>query len=104
MSDIPLIEENDFPKTIQKGTVLVDFYADWCGPCRMLTPILEQLTKEMKSKVTVVKINVDTAQNVATQYDITSIPTIILFKDGAQKVKSVGLKDLQGLKTMIESV
>ena len=104
MSDIPVIQESDFQKTIQNGTVLVDFYADWCGPCRMLTPVLEQLSKEMKSQIIVVKINVDTAQNVAAQYDITSIPTIILFKDGAQKVKSVGLKDLKGLKAMIESV
>jgi thioredoxin 1 len=104
MSDIPVIAENDFQTTIKTGTVLVDFYADWCGPCRMLTPILEQLSKEMKSEVTVIKVNVDTAQNIAAQYDITSIPTIILFKDGVQKVKSVGLKDFQGLKTMIESV
>ena len=103
MSTIPVIHENDFQKTIQKGTVLVDFYADWCGPCRMLTPILEQLAKEMPDKVTVVKVDVDSAQNIAAQYDITSIPTIILFKDGAQKVQSVGLKDFQGLKTMIES-
>ena len=103
MSDIPIIEEKDFHETIKKGTVLVDFYADWCGPCRMLTPLLEQLVKEMNGAVTVVKVNVDNAQAIAAQYDITSIPTIILFKNGTQKVKSVGLKDLKGLKSMVES-
>ena len=103
MSTLPIIEEKDFESTIKQGIVLVDFYADWCGPCRMLTPILEQLAQEMKEKVTVVKVNVDNAQTVAAQYDITSVPTIILFKNGTQKVKSVGLKDLKGLKSMVES-
>lgn len=104
MSHLPIIEEKDFQKTIQSGIVLVDFYADWCGPCRMLTPILEQLSKELEDKIKVVKVDVDAAQNVAAQFDITSVPTIIVFKDGAQKVKSVGLKDLNGLKTMINSL
>lgn len=104
MSNLPVIEEKDFQATIQSGVVLVDFYADWCGPCRMMTPILEQLSKEMAGKVKVVKVDVDAAQNVAAQFDITSIPTVILFKDGVQKVKSVGLKDLNGLKTMVSSV
>ena len=104
MSHLPIIEEKDFQKTIQSGIVLVDFYADWCGPCRMLTPILEQLSKEFEDKIKVVKVDVDAAQNVAAQFDITSVPTIIVFKDGVQKVKSVGLKDLNGLKTMINSL
>ena len=103
MSTIPVIEEKDFQATIQSGLVLVDFYADWCGPCRMLTPILEQLAQEMIGQIKVIKIDVDAAQNISAQFDITSIPTIILFKDGVQKVKSVGLKDLNGLKSMIAS-
>lgn len=86
--------------------VLVDFYADWCGPCRMLTPLLEEIAKDenmKKAGVSVIKVDVDKSQTIAAQYDITSIPTLIVFKDGVQKVKSVGLKDLKGLKAMIES-
>lgn len=104
MSTIPVIEEKNFKTAIESGTVLVDFYADWCGPCRMLTPLLEQLMQEMKGEIKIIKIDVDQAQSIAAQFDITSVPTMILFKDGVQKVKSVGLKDLKGLKAMIASV
>lgn len=101
MGHIAVIEEKDFKTTIAKGTVLIDFYADWCGPCRMLTPILEQLQEEMKESLKIVKMDVDQAQLTAAEFDITSIPTILLFKNGQMKGKVVGLKNLQELKQFI---
>lgn len=71
-----------FDRTISKGLVLVDFYADWCGPCRIVSPILEQLAGEMQGKLTVAKLDVDVNQRTAMKYGVMSIPTLILFKDG----------------------
>lgn len=71
---------------------LVDFYADWCGPCRMLKPILEEIEEEYGDKVNIVKINVDEYQELATEYQVRSIPTLILFTKGEQKWKESGLK------------
>jgi len=103
MSQVQHIDEESFPQIISTGTVLVDFFAEWCGPCRMLTPILEQLAQEFKGTITIAKVDVDQAQSIAVQYDVTSIPTMILFKDGEIKSRVVGLKDLQSLKEMIQS-
>ena len=71
---------------------LVDFYADWCGPCRMLKPILEEIEEEYGDKVNIVKINVDEYQELSAEYQIRSIPTLILFTKGEQKWKESGLK------------
>ena len=103
MGHIQVIDEKNFSSAVQQGTVLVDFYADWCGPCRMLTPILEQLAQEMAGQVKVIKIDVDQSQMIAAQHDITSIPTLILFVDGQVKGKIVGLKNLQDLKNFVSA-
>ena len=81
-----LEQENDFKKLIGKGLILVDFYADWCGPCKALGPILEQL-----DGVNILKVNVDSFDEIAASYGIMSIPTLILFKDGEMIDKKVGL-------------
>ncbi|MBQ9702254.1 MAG: thioredoxin [Bacteroidales bacterium] len=70
--------------------VIVDFWATWCGPCRMLSPILDELEEEMASQITVVKVNVDDADEIAAQYRIMSIPTLLFFKNGQQVDKTVG--------------
>jgi thioredoxin 1 len=93
--------DENFEKGIASGVVLIDFYADWCGPCRMLTPIVEELAKEMQGKVTIAKIDTDQAVNVATKYEVTSIPTLILFKNGEMVKRVVGLKDLDSLRKMV---
>ncbi|MBS0615093.1 MAG: thioredoxin [Verrucomicrobia bacterium] len=94
--------EDTFDNDIGQGTTLVDFYADWCGPCRMMTPILEQLSQEMKD-VTIGKIDVDHAQRIASSYQVTSIPTLILFKNGKEMGRVVGLRDAAALKEFIHS-
>ena len=70
--------------------VIVDFWATWCGPCRMLTPILDEVEEEMAGKMEVVKVNVDDADEVAAQYRIMSIPTLLFFKNGQVVDKTVG--------------
>ncbi len=101
--ELKLITESAFDTEIQKGLVLVDFYADWCGPCRMQAPVLEKLAKELTGKARIVKIDVDAAQKVAAKFQITSIPTLILFKDGKEAGRIVGLKDGETLKQFILS-
>lgn len=71
-------------------TAIVDFYADWCGPCKMMTPIIDKIAEE-NDEIKVGKLNVDEAQNIAAKYDVMSIPTIIIFKNGAEVKRFVGV-------------
>jgi len=95
------LNDDNFKNGISQGVVLVDFYADWCGPCRMLTPIIEELAQDMSGKVTVAKVDTDQSMQVASDFEVTSIPTLILFKDGEIVKRVVGLKDLDSLKKMV---
>lgn len=84
--------------TNHKGTVLVDFWAEWCGPCRQIAPLLDTIAKEHAGKVTIGKVNVDHSSDLASQFQISAIPTIIIFQDGKIKDHAVGLvskKDLE---------
>lgn len=74
----------------QKGLLMVDFWADWCGPCKMLAPLIESLDKEYEGRVTVGKVNVDDEQELAIRYGVMSIPTVIFFKDGQEIDRKVG--------------
>lgn len=98
------LNDENFDDGILQGVVLVDFYADWCGPCRMLTPIVEALAKEMVGQISVAKVDTDQAVKVATQFEITSIPTLLLFKEGSLVKRVVGLKDLETLRQMVGEV
>jgi thioredoxin 1 len=80
----------DFGTEIREGLVLVDFWAPWCGPCRWVSPIIEQLASDYAGKVRVGKLNVDENQNTAMTYRVMSIPTVILFKDGEPVEAMVG--------------
>ena len=75
----------------QKGLLMVDFWADWCGPCKMLAPLIESLDKEYEGRVTVGKVNVDDEQELAIRYGVMSIPTVIFFKDGKEIDRKVGV-------------
>jgi thioredoxin 1 len=72
--------------------VLVDFWAEWCGPCKMITPILEEIADEHEGKIQIAKLNVDDSLDVSRRFDVMSIPTLILFKDGEPQVRLIGAK------------
>lgn len=90
--------KDSFQKQVleQKRMVFVDFYADWCGPCKMTTPIIEQLSEEYKDKISFVKINVDANQDLASQYSVFSIPTFIIFKAGKIITQLTGAHGKEG--------
>ena len=86
--------EATFDETVASadGPVLVDFWAEWCGPCKMIAPILDEVASENEGKVTVVKVNVDDQPGLARRYEVMSIPTLILFKDGDPAKRLVGAR------------
>ncbi len=92
----------DFTNNISTGLTLVDFWAEWCGPCQMMLPRLEELSSKVDGKAKVMKHNVDTDPQVPTQFRVMSIPTIILFKDGQPVEKFVGVQDVTTLTQAIE--
>ena len=95
---IKLSTEN-FEKEVLKAEkpVLVDFYADWCGPCNAMAPVIEELAKELEGKVKVGKINVDENPDIAVEYNVMSIPTLIVFKNGKEEKRLVGLRNKEEL-------
>ena len=83
------LNQNNFHNAIAKGTALVDFYADWCGPCRMVSPIVDEIAEE-RSDITVGKVNVDDENALAMKYGVMSIPTLIVVKDGKEAARIAG--------------
>lgn len=95
---------SSFNEIINSETpVLVDFYADWCAPCRMVAPILEQVAAEMKGDVKVLKVNVDKNRAAASKYGIQSIPTLMLFKNGEVKWQGVGVMQADQIKQIVKT-
>ena len=93
----------EFDAIKDNGVVLVDFYADWCGPCKMISPILEELAKEYEGKVTIVKVNVDENGDIAGRYGVMSIPNLVLFKNGDVVKQVVGFQPKNQLQSLLNS-
>ncbi len=91
MSNATELTAADFDAAVGSGVTLVDFWAEWCGPCRMMTPILDQLAVEYAGKAKIAKVNVDNEQNLAVKFDISSIPALLVFKDGKVAKRFVGV-------------
>lgn len=104
MSTEVILTMDNFEKEVLKSTkpVLVDFWAEWCMPCKMLGPIVEEIAEAYSDKITVAKLNVDEAGEIASQYNIISIPTIIVFKDGAPVKQRVGAGSRQMIEEFIK--
>ncbi|EGQ22403.1 thioredoxin [Mammaliicoccus sciuri] len=92
----------NFAENVKEGVVLVDFWAPWCGPCKMIAPVLEELSGEVEGKANIVKVNVDDNQATASQFGIMSIPTLLLFKDGEVAEKVVGFQPKEALAQLVE--
>ena len=89
------INSENFEKEVLNSnkTVLIDFYADWCGPCKMMAPVVKELAEELQGKAKVGKINVDENQDLAMEYNVMSIPTLLIFKNGKEFKRFVGVRD-----------
>ena len=87
------LTSDTFNDTISKDVILVDFFADWCGPCKMLAPVIEQLADQYDGKAKIAKLNVDECQDIAMQFGVMSIPTVIIFKNGEQVEEFIGDQD-----------
>lgn len=103
MAEIQLNEQN-FEQEVSRADlpVLVDFWASWCGPCRMLSPVIAEIAEEYAGKVKVGKVNVDEQPNLANRYGIASIPTVMLFKNGEVVSTSLGYRPKNDLETMLK--
>lgn len=99
-----VVDTNNYQEEVVKanGLVMLDFYADWCGPCRMLGPVVEQIAEETAGTIKVGKVNVDHNQELAAQFDVMSIPTLVFMKEGKMVAKLVGLRDKTEIMQEIE--
>lgn len=98
-----VMTKENFNQQVESGVTLVDFWAPWCGPCKMQLPIVEELATELEGSATIGKINVDEEPELASQFGVMSIPTLILFKDGQPVDKMVGLQSKDALKAKISN-
>ncbi len=87
---------------LSEKLVLVDLYATWCGPCRALAPVLEEIAEKYQDKIKVVKVNVDEEEKIAARFGVTSIPTVIFFRDGKAVASFVGLKSPSEIESIVE--
>lgn len=106
MSDnthVTKLTDDNFAQSIDKGITLVDFHAEWCGPCQMMSPILDEIAEKFEGKAVVAKIDIDVEQKTAAQFQVSSVPTLILFKDGKEVERLVGLRDAEQIEKFISS-
>ncbi|AKS67397.1 thioredoxin [Staphylococcus schleiferi] len=96
------VKDSNFEEQINEGVKLVDFWATWCGPCKMIAPVLEDLAQDYDGKVDILKLDVDQNQATAAKYEVMSIPTLIVFKDGEPVDKVVGFQPKENLAQVLD--
>lgn len=100
MAHMDLTNKN-FDSIIGNGVTLVDFWADWCGPCKMQAPVIDELGEKYEGKVTVAKLNVDDEPSIAARFGVMSIPTLIVYREGEEVTRRVGVQSLDQLEVML---
>lgn len=102
--NIFIATESNFKEEVLDSAqpVLVDFWAEWCGPCKMIAPVLDELATEYGGKIKIAKVNIDENQNLAAQYRVTAIPTLLVFKGGQVTEQMVGAKSKRDLKASLD--
>lgn len=105
-SNIITLSNDNFESEVLKSPtpVLVDFWAEWCGPCKMIAPILDELADEYTGRLTIGKVNIDDHQNLASEYGVRAIPTLLLFQNGQVAEQIVGLRSKRDLKASFDKV
>ena len=101
---VELLNNDNFDATVGEGVSLVDFWAPWCGPCRMIAPIIEELAEDFDGKANICKVNTDEEQDIAVKFGIRSIPTIMFFKDGEMVDQVVGAQSKAALAEKIDAL
>ena len=98
------LNENNFEEEVLKSEkpVLIDFWASWCGPCKMMSPVIDSIEEEMGDSVKVCKVNIDEQQNLAVRYNVMSIPTFVVLKYGKEVSRSVGVQDKAEITNMLK--
>ncbi len=98
------LNSSNFDSTIANGVTLVDFWAPWCGPCRMIAPIIEELAEDFEGKATIAKVNTDEEQDIAIKFGIRSIPTLLFFKDGQVVDQMIGAAGKQVIADKLDAL
>jgi len=91
MSAVPEMTSQSFDETVAQGITLIDFWAEWCGPCKMIAPMIDELAAEYDGKVKVVKINIDNEADLAVRFNVNSIPTLLIIRDGEEAKRFIGV-------------
>ena len=105
MSDITYLNKDNYSEfTAKDGVIVVDFYADWCGPCKMMTPVFEEAAADYKDRAVIAKINVDENRELAAQHKVMGIPTMLFYKDGEIVNRMTGAVDKESLYSKIDSL
>lgn len=102
MGSYVVLDESNFDTTIANGVTVVDFFATWCMPCKMLSPIIEDLARDNDGKAIVAKVDIDLSESLAVRFSVESVPTIIIFKDGAEVERIIGFNQKAKLQNAID--
>lgn len=103
MSNATELTEENFKDAVASGVTLIDFWAEWCGPCKMVAPVLDELASEYDGKASIGKVDVDSAANLAQEYSVSSIPTLLVMKDGAEVNRFIGVTSKSDLAQALDS-